>query len=99
MGIISTSSLKEGQAKKFKFKRGKESLEGFVIRLKGKFYAYLNRCRHMPLPLDWGDEDFLTLDKKFILCKNHGALYEPQTGLCVGGPCYGGSFEKIAISL
>ncbi|OGR89135.1 MAG: hypothetical protein A3A86_05790 [Elusimicrobia bacterium RIFCSPLOWO2_01_FULL_60_11] len=80
---------------KFKFRRGGKTLEGFAVRLKGKTYAYLNQCRHMTLPLDWGDEDFLTDDKKFILCKNHGALYDPKSGLCVAGPCAGESLEKI----
>ena len=51
----------------------------------------------MTLPLDWGDEDFLTDDKKFILCKNHGALYDPKTGLCVAGPCAGESLEKVEV--
>ena len=26
---------------------------------------------------------------KFIICATHGAIYQPETGLCVGGPCKG----------
>ena len=100
MGIIAkTSGLKDGQSKKFSYRRKGEKLEGFVLRFRGKFYAYLNRCRHVALPLDWGDDDFFTDDKKFLICRNHGAVYEPSTGLCVDGPCSGQSLERIEIEV
>ncbi len=97
--IAKTQDFKDGQAKKFEIKKGKETLEGFVLRRGGKFFAYVNRCKHISIPLDYGDEDFLTSDNKFIMCKNHGALYEPETGLCVSGPCAGRSLEKIELEI
>jgi nitrite reductase/ring-hydroxylating ferredoxin subunit len=33
---------------------------------------------------------YLTPDGELILCGWHGAVFEPLTGLCVGGPCAGG---------
>ena len=89
--------LKEKNSKKFSFVREGQALEGFVVHFRGKFYAYLNLCRHMTLPLDWGDEDFFTEDKKFVICRNHGAVYKPATGLCVAGPCAGLSLEKLQV--
>ena len=26
---------------------------GFVVRFRGAVYAYLNRCAHVPIELDW----------------------------------------------
>ncbi len=69
--------------------------EGFAVYHKGKFYAYANRCKHVPLPLDFGDNDFFTDDKKFLICKNHGALYLPDTGECVAGPCSGAFLDPL----
>jgi nitrite reductase/ring-hydroxylating ferredoxin subunit len=31
------------------------------------------------------------------MCATHGALYEPTTGHCAGGPCRGGRLRKIAV--
>jgi nitrite reductase/ring-hydroxylating ferredoxin subunit len=31
------------------------------------------------------------------MCATHGALYEPNTGKCAGGPCRGGSLKQIKV--
>ena len=97
--IAKENEIAEGKSKKFTLTRGGEKLEGFVVRRKKALYAYLNRCAHVSLPLDWGDNDFFTGDGKFLLCKNHGALYLPKTGECVAGPCAGKSLERIPIEV
>jgi nitrite reductase/ring-hydroxylating ferredoxin subunit len=72
--------------------------EGFVIRRQGRLYAYRNLCRHQPLTLDYGDGDFFTEDKGHLLCRNHGALFTPETGLCVSGPCTGASLFPLTVT-
>ena len=32
---------------------------------------------------------FLDADREYIMCSTHGAVYEPATGHCLGGPCAG----------
>jgi hypothetical protein len=27
---------------------------------------------------------------QFLICATHGALYQPDSGACAGGPCHGG---------
>ncbi|MCG3196093.1 MAG: Rieske (2Fe-2S) protein [Candidatus Omnitrophica bacterium] len=51
--------------------------------------VYLNRCRHLPITLDWGDGEVLDESGKLLQCRNHGALFRPSDGLCVAGPCQG----------
>lgn len=97
--VGAVKEIKEGGSRKFSLRGGKNPLEGFVIRFQRRFYAYVNRCRHISLPLDWGDNDFFTPDGKFLVCKNHGALYLPDSGLCVGGPCAGSSLNKVKVSV
>lgn len=70
----------------------------FVIRHDEKAYAYLNQCAHLFLELDWDTGEFFDHDGEFIICANHGALFEPDTGLCINGPCYGMSLTSISVS-
>lgn len=51
--------------------------------------AYLNECRHIPVPLDGGSGYVLDHTKRFLMCGTHGALYHRRDGLCVTGPCRG----------
>lgn len=51
--------------------------------------AYLNRCPHLGVPLNWQDDDFMDVDAVFLRCATHGALFEPDSGLCISGPCRG----------
>jgi nitrite reductase/ring-hydroxylating ferredoxin subunit len=57
--------------------------------------AYLNRCRHLPIPLDGGSRDFFDSTRRYLHCGTHGALYERGTGFCVAGPCRGKSLAPI----
>lgn len=88
--------LEEGQARSFAFRDQYGLLsEGFVFQRDGKLLAYRNQCRHQPLTLDYGDGEFFTEDNSYLLCRNHGALFQPETGLCVAGPCTGASLYPL----
>lgn len=87
--------LQEGACRKFQFQRDGVSLEGFVVRSEGECHVYENRCRHLPLPLDCGDNQFFTPDSHYLMCSSHGASYEPSTGLCVQGPCVGARLKTL----
>ncbi len=53
----------------------------------GQPRCYLNECRHLPIPIDLGSKRYLTSDKRHLLCGTHGALFRPDDGVCVSGPC------------
>jgi nitrite reductase/ring-hydroxylating ferredoxin subunit len=69
---------------------------GFVVRYGGKAYAYLNRCAHVPIELDWAEGEFFESSKLYLMCSTHGAIYVPESGFCAGGPCRGGKLRPIA---
>jgi nitrite reductase/ring-hydroxylating ferredoxin subunit len=73
--------------------------EGFAILFEGQLRAYENRCRHLPLPLDYGDGKFFDTSGRFIVCQNHGAIFDPLTGQCLRGPCAGGSLTPIQVEI
>ena len=69
----------------------------FVVRHQGQARAYLNRCAHVPIELDWEQGTFFESSGLYLMCKTHGAIYAPDTGACVGGPCRGGRLHPIAV--
>ena len=86
-----------GNAFVFDVQHFRQPARAFVLRVDGKPVAYLNRCLHVPTEMDWREGEFLDADKEFILCSVHGAMYEPQTGRCAGGPCGRGRLTVIEV--
>ncbi len=83
------SLIANGAARNFVLQIGERFFHGFVVRRGGEAFGYVDRCPHMGLPLAQVLDDYLTPDASLIACSWHGALFEPDTGLCVGGPCAG----------
>ncbi len=62
----------------------------FAVRYQEQVYAYLNRCAHVPMEMDYQPNRFFDSSGHLLMCATHGATYQPQTGACRGGPCRGG---------
>lgn len=60
-----------------------------AVRRAGQVYAYLNRCPHRGVPLEWQPDQFLDPSASLIQCATHGALFLIESGECVAGPCAG----------
>ena len=91
----SADLLEKGLAFVFDVLQFREPARAFVLRYDGRVVAYLNRCLHVPTEMDWQVGEFLDSAKEFIMCSIHGAVYEPLTGRCVGGPCGRGKLTVI----
>jgi nitrite reductase/ring-hydroxylating ferredoxin subunit len=65
----------------------RQPARAFALRFDGQVVAYLNRCAHVPVEMDWQPGQFLDMNKRWIICSIHGATYEPADGRCIGGPC------------
>ena len=76
---------------------GEDALEVVVVEKSGKRYAYINACPHQFIPLETFADHFFAEDKKHLICSGHWALFRPDTGLCVEGPCRGDSLDKLTI--
>ncbi len=96
--LCASSELEEkGLALSFEVLHFREPARAFALRFDGQAVAYLNRCLHVPMEMDWQPGEFLDSSKEYILCSTHGAAYEPATGRCAGGPCGRGALTKIAL--
>lgn len=68
--------------------------EYFVVRRGEEVACFSNVCSHAGQPLNWAPDRFLSRDGRLILCAAHGAVYEPITGACRGGPCRGQGLRR-----
>lgn len=89
--------VNSGEAVPFDVSYGGQTCRAFAIRYQDQVYAYLNRCAHVPMEMDYQPNRFFDSTGHWLMCATHGALYQPQTGACRGGPCRGGLI-KIAIT-
>lgn len=74
-----------------------QTCRAFAIRYQGVAHAYLNRCTHVAMEMDYQPGRFFDDTGQWLLCATHGAAYVPATGQCAGGPCRGG-LVKIILS-
>lgn len=66
-----------------------------VVRRDGLVHVYLNWCPHLGIELNFMPDQFLDSDSAFIMCANHGALFEIENGHCLSGPCSGDALIKV----
>ena len=69
----------------------------FIVRQGQQVFAYLNSCPHTGAPLDWVPDQFLSLDKSYIQCATHNALFRFNDGYCVSGPCAADQLTSVPV--
>jgi nitrite reductase/ring-hydroxylating ferredoxin subunit len=83
----------------------------FVARVDGLWRGWANVCRHRGVPLDFNAPDAeaagagagearlapMAQDRFHLVCHSHGALYRPDDGACISGPCPGAKLHEVAV--
>ena len=93
----STELVDGGDGVRFQVTRQGGSLPAFVVRWRARPFAYINECQHQSTELDWNAGDFFDESKLYLMCATHGALYEPDSGFCVSGPCHGARLAPVEV--
>ncbi len=88
----------DGSTSKFELEIKTDTQSGFVVFFEGKYHAYLNQCKHLPIELDYEPNEFMDDEKQWIVCSTHGAIYHPASGECIAGPCRGEILQKLNIT-
>jgi nitrite reductase/ring-hydroxylating ferredoxin subunit len=94
----STQLAERGAGLRFDVLVDGELLCAFAVRHRGVAVAYLNRCAHVAMELDWVAGRFFDSEGSTLLCATHGAAYDPADGRCLGGPCAGrGGLRRLQV--
>ena len=84
--VALTNELQPGESTKFLLPIRGADEECFLINYEGQFHAYVNRCRHVPIAMDWVDNQFFAEEGRYLMCQTHNAYYQPDSGECIAGP-------------
>jgi nitrite reductase/ring-hydroxylating ferredoxin subunit len=72
----------------------------FIVRHQGALHAWRNACPHMAgAPMAWKRHAYFSPDRQHIMCFAHGARFDPDTGLCVHGPCRGQYLKRVNLEI
>jgi len=72
--------------------------EAILVRTDDGVRGWLNYCRHLlNVRLDKGSG--APMRDGEVVCANHGAYFEADTGDCTFGPCEGATLEAVAVTL
>jgi nitrite reductase/ring-hydroxylating ferredoxin subunit len=85
-----------GPGVRFEVEYSGERTPAFAVRHAGRVRAYLNRCGHLPMELDWRAGEFFDAEARHLICSTHGATYDAASGECLGGPCSGTPLVRLA---
>jgi nitrite reductase/ring-hydroxylating ferredoxin subunit len=95
--VAAVGEIEHGKSKKFTLRRGQRDLEALLVNFEGRHFAYINRCPHTGITLDWVNNQFFSSDNRYLMCATHGAVFEPPTGECIWGPCVGLSLQSVPV--
>ena len=91
--------IPDGTARNFVLEMKAGRFHGFVVRRGDRVFGYRDRCPHMGLPLAQELDRYLTSGGELILCSWHGALFDIESGRCVGGPCLGAGLSVWPVAV
>ena len=89
--------LLRGRTAVFRLTCDGRSVHGFAVNYEGRTYAYVNSCPHVGTPLDAWPNEFLDEDGRTLICATHGAIFAPDTGVCLAGPCAGDRLTPLPV--
>jgi len=90
-------ALAEGQYREFQVERDGQPEWLIATRLRGQPRAWRNICPHQGRPLNFAPDRFLTDELNRLVCAHHGAVFEPDSGACVSGPCQRAELSALAV--
>lgn len=68
-----------------------------VFRFRGRVFAYLNQCVHMPRRLDCERDTIFDAQRELLRCSMHGIVYAPETGESLSTLCHGKRLQAVGV--
>ena len=97
--LISLDEVTNPGSKGLTVEYNNNQLNLFIVKKNDQIAVYENSCPHTQGPLDWMPDQFLDIENNYIMCANHGALFEINSGLCIYGPCKKQSLKALPFTI
>ncbi len=97
--LCELAALDDPGARGFVFEAEGSTFRGFVVRRGTGVAGYVDRCPHIGAPLALTPTAYLTRGGDHIICATHGALFRPDDGRCLAGPCVGRTLQPWPVML
>lgn len=96
--LCPSDQVAEGQYREIEIQHQGEPLWLILTRREGQTRAWHNVCPHQGRPLNFAPDRFLTDKHNQLVCCHHGAVFEPDGGICVSGPCERAELKGVEVS-
>jgi nitrite reductase/ring-hydroxylating ferredoxin subunit len=70
-----------------------------VVRRGECVWAYVNRCPHFSVPLDFEPGEISCYRAQVLMCAHHSALFRFEDGHCIEGPCAGAALDPLKVEV
>lgn len=95
--IATLDDLDNTGSKCLTFYEGDSQLQLLLHQTEQGIKGYINSCPHARTPLNLFGDKVTDHSGQYLLCQTHGALFQPENGLCVSGPCKGEYLRSFEI--
>lgn len=97
--IASAGDVREDDTFLFTVRNGAgEEREAVLVRVDDEVACWLNYCQHYThIRLDKGSG--APIRDGEVVCTNHGAMFEADTGRCTFGPCEGAYLNPVSVAV
>lgn len=96
--LCKSEELTEGSYREFVVEQADSPLYLVATRHNGNPRAWFNICPHQGRNLNWAPDRFLKDADGNLVCAHHGAVFEPDAGRCVSGPCRNANLKAVALT-
>lgn len=96
--LLEADDLVEGVFREVMLEDDDRTIWLVLTRYRDRARGWLNVCPHAGRALNWAPDKFLTDDQGHLVCASHGAVFEPEAGRCIGGPCLGAALTPIKLA-
>ncbi|MFP6560421.1 Rieske (2Fe-2S) protein [Paraburkholderia sp. B3] len=70
-----------------------------IVRRGEAVWAYVNRCPHFSVPLDFEPGEISCYRAQVLMCAHHSALFRFEDGRCIDGPCTGSALDTVPVTV
>ncbi|WP_322045275.1 Rieske (2Fe-2S) protein [Paraburkholderia sp. J67] len=70
-----------------------------LVRRGASVWAYVNRCPHFSVPLDFEPGEVACYRAQVLMCAHHSALFRFEDGHCIEGPCAGAALDAVKVAV